>query len=121
MSTEQTPRYHVRRREFLNEDPELPAFIIGVVEDTSDIPEDDPQQRWNWGSIVLDMGDCYRRISFDFGMRDEDERAHSLRKITLIAEVVDAMREAIALEVQSRNARPVKADDAPQLSQGAAA
>ena len=121
MSSERTPRYHVRRREFLNEDPELPAFIIGVVEDTSDIPADDPQQRWNWGSIVLDMGDCYRRISFDFSMRDEDERANSLRKNTLIAAVVTDEREAIALEVQSRNARPVKAEDAPQLSHAAAA
>ena len=34
MSEERATRYHLRRREFLNEDPELPAFIIGVVEDT---------------------------------------------------------------------------------------
>ena len=40
MSEERTARYHVRRREFLNEDPELPGFIIGVVEDTRDLPDD---------------------------------------------------------------------------------
>ena|SRR5450432_586487 len=122
MSNERTPRHHVRRREFLNEDPELPAFIIGVVEDTSDIPDDD-HERWSWGNIVLELGDCYRRVSFDFGMCDEDARANSLRKITLIAEVVNAVRDAIALEVQSRNARPAKpAQDAqPQLAKGAVA
>ena len=122
MSNERTARHHVRRREFLNENPELPAFIIGVVEDTRDMPDDDPQS-WNWGNIVLELGDCYRRVSFDFGMVDEEARANSLRKITLIAEVVNAVREAIALEVQSRNARPAKpAEDAqPELSQGAVA
>lgn len=120
MSNERTPRHHVRRREFLNEDPELPAYIIGVVEDTSDIPDGKPQD-WNWGDITLELGDCYRRVSFDFGMGDEEARANSLRKITIIAEVVNAVREAIALEVQSRNARPsVPAEDAPQeLSQEA--
>jgi len=118
MSNEPTSRFHVRRREFLNEDPELPAFIIGVVEDTSDIPDDKPQD-WNWGDIILELGDCYRRVSFDFGMRDESDRANSLRKITIMAEIVNAVRDGIALEVKSRNARPsVPAEDAPQeLSQ----
>ena len=40
MSKEVTERYYVRRREFLNEDPDLPAFIIGIVEDTRAIPDD---------------------------------------------------------------------------------
>jgi hypothetical protein len=105
MSGEQ-PRHHVRRREFLNKDPELPAFIIGIVEDTRGIPDDDPDCRWNWGSITLDLADCYRRIRFDFDMDDPERRANSLRKINLIAEVVNAVRDGIALEVESRNARP---------------
>ena len=105
MSTKETTRYHVRRREFLNEDPELPAFIIGVVEDTREIPDDD-EKCWSWGTIQLELGDCYHRVSFEFCMGDPQERAASLKKITLIAEVVNAVREAIALETQSRNARP---------------
>lgn len=108
MSEEITDGYHVRRREFLNEDPELPAFIIAVVEDTRNIPDDDPEQSWNHGYIVLDLADCKRRIGFYFDMRNREERANSLRKITLIAEVVNAVRDAIALEVTSRNARPAK-------------
>jgi len=110
MSEETTERYYVRRREFLNEDPDLPAFIIGIVEDTRDIPDEDPNQRWNDGTIILDIADCYRRVKFDFMMYDADERANSLRKITLIAEVVNAVREGIALEIESRNARPATAE-----------
>jgi hypothetical protein len=105
MSESITEGYHVRRREFLNEDPEYPAFVIAVVRDTSDIPDED-EDEWKWGTITLDFGDCYRRVSFDFGMEDASERAHSLRKITLIAEVVNAVRDGIEKEVASRNSRP---------------
>ena len=110
MSKEVTERYYVRRREFLNEDPDLPAFIIGIVEDTRAIPDDDPTQCWTDGTTVLDLTDCNRRVSFYFNMYDAAERANSLRKISLIAEVVNAVRDAIALEVESRNARPPKAE-----------
>ena len=107
MSEEVTEGYYVRRREFLNLDPELPAFIIGIVEDTRAIPDDD--DGWSNGDILLDLADCYRRVSFCFNMYNAAERANSLRKINLIAEVVNAVRDAIALEVTSRNARPPKA------------
>src|SRR4030088_2106185 len=110
MSEEVTERDYVRRREFLNEDPDLPAFIIGIVEDTRAIPDDDPKRRWTDGEIVLDLADCTRRISFYFNMYEAADRANSLRKINLIAEVVNAVRESIALEVESRNARPDKTE-----------
>jgi len=107
MSEERTTRYHVRRREFLNDDPELPAFIIAVVEDTRDLP-DDPEDHWKWGTVVLDLADCSRRVSFDFDLNNATSRANSLHKINLIAEVVNAVRDAIAVEVESRHARPAK-------------
>jgi len=108
LSEERTARYHVRRREFLNDDPELPAFIIGVGEDTRDLP-DDPEDHWKWGTVVLDLADCSRRVSFDFDLNNATSRANSLYKINLIAEVVNAVRDAIAVELESRNARPAKA------------
>ena len=107
MSEERATRYHVRRREFLNEDPELPVFVIGVVEDTRDLP-DAPEEDWKYATVVLDLADCFRRVSFDFNFYDAEQRANSLRKINLIAEVVNAVRDAIEIEVESRNARPVK-------------
>jgi hypothetical protein len=104
--SEETPcAYYVRRREFLNEDPDLPGFIIGIVEDTRAIPDDQPKE-WANGYIALDLADCRTRISFYFDMSDRSERANSLGKINLIAEVVNAVRDGIALEVESRNARP---------------
>jgi hypothetical protein len=106
MVNETSDGYHVRRREFLNEDLDLPAYIIAIVEDTRAIPDDDPKLRWNDGEIALDLADCSRRISFYFNMYDAEERAKSLRKISLIAEVVNAVRAAMVLEVASRNARP---------------
>jgi hypothetical protein len=109
--SEEQPRHHVRRREFLNEDPALPAFIIGIVEDTRGISDDDPDRRWNWGDITLDLADCYRRVRFEFDMDDPKRRANSLRKINLIAEVVNAVRFAIAVEVESRNRRPAEREE----------
>ena|SRR6476620_5945213 len=105
MSDGKTLRYHVRRREFLNENFEMPAYVIGIVQDTNDIPDDDGEQ-WKWGTAMLDFGDCTRRVCFDLDMSGLEERANTLRKINLIAEVVNAVRDAIAKEVDSRNARP---------------
>lgn len=99
-------RYHVRARKFLNRDPEYPAFIIGVVEDTTRIPDDDAEQSWTSGDIELELGDCYRRVSFDFQMYDRRARANSLHKINRLAEVINLMRDAIEVEVKSRDARP---------------
>lgn len=107
MSEEITDQYHVQRREFLNEYPDLPAYIIGIVGDTREIPDDQPK-RWTDGEIILDLADCYRRVRLDFDMYNCEVRAHSLRKINLIAEVVNAVRDAIALEVESHNARSIR-------------
>ena len=108
MAQNERTKYHVRIRKFLNRDPQYPAFIIGIVEDTSGIPDDDVDQSWNWGDIQLDLGDCFRRVSFDFSMGTPDERANSLYKINKIAETVNAVRAAIEKEVHSRQARPCR-------------
>jgi len=100
----QKRKYHVRKRLFLNRNEEYPAFIIGVVEDTSKIPTD--EDSWKWGIIELKMGDCYNHISFDLDLETHQKRANSLHKINRIAEVVNAVRDAIQAEVDSINKRP---------------
>lgn len=110
MPRKRRTKYHVRRRLFLNRDPELPAFVIGVVEDTREMPDDDPGQAWKWGTIDLTFGDCYRRVSFDFDLSTPEGRAAGLYKIRRLAEVVEAVREAIELEAASRAARPPAPD-----------
>ncbi|HEX8889723.1 MAG TPA: hypothetical protein VF779_11175 [Pyrinomonadaceae bacterium] len=105
MAQNKRAKYHVRMRRFLNRDPAYPAFIIGIVEDTSGIPDDCKDQSWNWGDVQLDLGDCFRRVSFDFQMNTPEARADSLYKINSIAKVVCAVRDAIEKEVHSLNAR----------------
>ena len=105
MENEITTRYHVRRREFLSGHAESAEFIIGVVQDTREIP-DRNDQAWKWGTIQLEIGDGYRWVLFDFHMGDHVERANTLRRINLIAEVVNEVRQAIELEVESRDTRP---------------
>ena len=109
MSGEQTTRYHIKRREFLNEDEAMPAFVIGIVQDTSSLPDENGS--WRYGTVMLDFGDCYHRVSFNLDLSDEYERINSLRKINLIAEVVNAVRDGIEKEVASRNARPQNVTD----------
>ena len=105
MGSEITVRYHVRRREFLSENPASGEFIIGVVQDTREISDED-EQAWKWAAIQLELGDGCRQVWFEFDMGDREERANSLRKINSIAGVVNQVRKAIELEVESRNTRP---------------
>jgi hypothetical protein len=104
MSQKRKTKYHVRKRLFLNRGEEYPAFIIGVVEDTSEIPTNDDS--WKWGKIELKLGDCYQHISFDFDLETRESRANSLYKINRISEVINAVRNAIQAEVDSINKRP---------------
>lgn len=103
MGEEQTTRYHVLHREFLNEDLSMPGFVIGIVQDTTNMP--DTNESWKYGTVILDFGDCYRRVSFTFDMSETVTRRESLKKINLIAEVVNAVRDGIEKEVASIDAR----------------
>ncbi len=106
MAHKERTKYHVRIRKFLNRDQQYPTIIISIAEDTSGIPDSDEQQRWNWGKVELELGDCYRRVSFDFSMETRRERASSLHKINQMKEALNAVHDAIEKEVHSRNARP---------------
>lgn len=114
MAQKKRAKYHVRVRRFLNRDQQYPAFIIGIVEDTTAIADDDKDQSWNWGDVQLDLGDCFRRVSFDFQMNTAKARAESLYKINSIAKVVGAVRDAIEKEVHSLNARKPTLEDKPE-------
>ncbi|HLM01234.1 MAG TPA: hypothetical protein VK400_09255 [Pyrinomonadaceae bacterium] len=104
MSKKQRARYHVRKRIFLNRDPERAAFVIGIVQDTRAIPDAD-EDGWKWGKIELTLGDCYRRVSFEFNMDTKEERSNTLYKIRRIAEIVNAVRDALEIEAESIDSR----------------
>ena len=104
MSKKQRTKYHVRKRIFLNRDTDMRAFAIGIVEDTRDIPTEN-EDGWNSGSIELVLADCYRHVSFDFNLNTKENRANSLYKIRRIAQIVNAVRDAIEAEAKSIDER----------------
>ena len=104
MSKNQRTKYYVRKRIFLNRDLDMRAFAIAIVEDTRSIPNENDND-WKYGEIQLNLGDCYRHVSFDFNMDTKQKRADSLYKIRKIAEIVNAVRDALELEAESINQR----------------
>ena len=109
-------KYHIRRREFLNLNPELRAYIIAVVEDAREkhvCCKDDDE----WHHIVLRLADCSEEIEFYFDLNTIEQRENSLHKIRTLAEVIDEFKRALELELAVINARDVF----PQNSRAAAA
>lgn len=100
MSKKQRTKFHVRKRIFLNRDLDMRAFAIGIVQDTRVIP-DSEKDRWQWGIIELTLSDCYRHISFEFNLSSKESRANSLYKIRRIADIVNAVRDALEIEAKS--------------------
>jgi len=105
MSKKQRTKYHVRRRIFLNRDLDMRAFAIGIVEDMTEMPDNENNDYTGWIELVL--ADCNRHVSFDFNLETKVDRANSLYKIRRIAGIVNAVREAIEIEVKQIEARKV--------------
>lgn len=97
-------KFHVQERTFLNKITGMRAYVIGVVEDTRDIP-DCYEDGWKWGQIELKVADCYEEISLEFNMSTKEERENSLYKIRNLAEVINSVRDAIEIEAESIEAR----------------
>jgi hypothetical protein len=100
MSKKQRTKYHVRKRIFLNRDLEMCAFAVGIVEDTRQIPNEN-EEDWKWGRIELTLADCNRQVSYSFNMDTKANCAKSLYKIRRIAEIVNAVRDALEIEAES--------------------
>jgi hypothetical protein len=105
MSKKQRAKFHVRKRIFLNRDLDMRAFAIGIVEDMRETPDNDDNDYSGWIELVL--ADCYRHVSFDFNLNTKENRANSLYKIRRIAQIVNAVRDAIEAEVKSIDERKI--------------
>ena len=91
-------KYRVQERTFLNLKPEMRAYVIAVVEDTSEFIPCCEKHRKE-GEIVFQLASCYTELNLHFDMKTAAERLNSLHKATKLAEVVNAFRQAIADEV----------------------
>jgi hypothetical protein len=97
-------KYHVRERQFLNQLPEMRAYVIAVVEDARERPSC-CDEHGKAGEIVFELADCYDDIELHFYVNTLEERENSLYKARKLAEVTDAFRRAIELEVEAINQR----------------
>ena len=118
MSKNQRTKYHLRKRMFLNRATDMRAFAVGIVEDTRHIPNEN-EDGWNSGWIELVLADCYRQVSFDFNLNTKQGRIDSLYKIRRIAEIVNAVREAIEIEANSIESRKIVKPNAKAKSAAA--
>ena len=97
-------KFHIRERLFLNLKTEMRAYVIGVVEDTREITNQN-EDDWKWGQIELKLADCHREVSFEFDLSSAEDRENSLHKIRKITEVVNAVHHAIEVEAESIETR----------------
>lgn len=108
-------KYHMQERLFLNLDPEMRAYAIAVVEDTSEIPIEN-ENDWKWPNIQLRFADCIEEIAFSFDLYSREDRENSLHKIREIARVVNTFHEALEKEIAAMEDRqsclPLKASAA---------
>jgi len=97
-------KYHVRERAFLNQLPEWRAYVIAVVEDTTDLPACCDEHN-KPGEIVFELADCRDDIALHFYMATSEERENSLYKARKLAEVANTFCQAIEREVETMNER----------------
>lgn len=98
-------KYHVQRREFLNLKTDMRAYVIAIVEDTSELHVCCSDNNNNESEVMLEIASCHREIELHFGMESADERENSLYKANKLAEVVNAFRDAIEKEISIINER----------------
>jgi hypothetical protein len=89
------PTIAYQRREFLNEDKEMSAFIIAKL---SAFPT---TQRGEVSSYpILDIADCSEKISLDFSFYGKEQLTSCLKKLRLFKAVVTEFADAYEKEAE---------------------
>ena len=82
-----------RKRTFLNPaSTDHTSYIHAVVESSSD-------GDYRWGTNMLTIADCRRRIELEFFLGSKRNRRLSLAKINLLIKILTAFRDALAKEI----------------------
>jgi hypothetical protein len=97
-------KYHTQKREFLNLKADMRAYVIAIVEDSSDLPTCCGEHKRS-AEVVFKIASCYDEIELHFAMDTVAERENSLYKANKLAEVIIAFREAMEKEVAIVNER----------------
>jgi hypothetical protein len=92
-------RFYVRK--FLNRPGHhAGAYVLAVVE--SALPTDDPDR---YLEIDLEIADCSRRVNLEFPPWNARDRANSVRKARLLAEVLAEFADAVEAEADAAKPR----------------
>lgn len=84
-----------QKRTFLSPaSTETTSYIHAVVESS-----DNGGNRW--GTNMLTLADCHRRIQLEFFLGSNRQRRLALAKINLLIDVLTAFRDALANEIAS--------------------
>ena len=83
-----------RKRAFLNSAATLSTSYIQAVVDSSRNGENP------WGTNILTIADCRRRIELEFFLGDKTRRRQSLAKINLLIDFLTSFRDALANEIE---------------------
>ena len=100
-----SPKYHVRRKEFLNKFATWRAYIIASVEDTSDAVRCCNDHAEAAGHVHFELASCHDEIELHFSLATAEDRDNSLYKANKLAEVINAFRDAIEKEIAVINER----------------
>ncbi len=109
-------KYHVQRKEFLNQFATWRAYIIASVEDTSDAVRCCNEHKETVGHVHFEMASCHDEIELHFSLETNEDRENSLYKANKLAEVVNAFRDAIEKEISIINERQSTQQDARAAS-----
>ena len=83
-----------RKRSFLNPaSTDEPAYINAVVESSRNGEN-------RWGTNMLTIADCHRRVQLEFFLGTAERRRWALKKINLLIDHLTGFRDALKQEIE---------------------
>lgn len=85
--------FSYRKRVFLNPaSTDSTSYIHAIVESSRD-------GEYKWGSNLVYIADCHRRVGLEFILGSKRQRRLALQKINLLLSVLTQFRDALAKEI----------------------
>lgn len=82
-----------RKRFFLGPvSTDTTSYIHAVIESSH-------KGEYEWGTNMLTIADCRRRIQLEFFLGTKRQRRNALRKINLLIDILTSFRNALAKEI----------------------
>ena len=85
--------FSFRKRTFLNPAvTNTTSHVLAHVESTH-------EGEYKWGSNMVVIADCHRRVELEFFLGNKQARRSALKKINLLIKVLTAFRDALTKEI----------------------